>query len=256
MSHPERKITVERSPQPTNPTIAANQLGEKPVKKKRPWWRKPLLKVAIRVAQLLLSGVVWMLAWTYRLTVLNGEGLYGRWRRDERIIVAFWHDRLVMMPIAARGHPLCILNSQHRDGEIATRAIARWGIRSVRGSATRGAVSGFMQLVRAYRGGEDLAVVPDGPRGPGHHAKSGVIQLARITGAPIIPISYAADRVRRLRSWDRLMIPLPFARVVLAIGEEVRVARDADEHVMEEHRRVLEQRLNELERSAESQLGA
>jgi lysophospholipid acyltransferase (LPLAT)-like uncharacterized protein len=225
------------------------------VKKKRPWWRKPLLRAATVVAPPLLSGLLRVMEWTLRITVVNGDGLYGRWTRGERTIVAFWHDRLLMMPIAARRHPLCIMNSQHRDGEIASRAIARWGIRSVRGSATRGAVPGFLRLVRAYRSGSDLAVVPDGPRGPGHRAKPGVIQLAKMTGAPIIPVSYAADRVKRLRSWDRLMIPLPFARVTLAIGEAVRVPRDADERTMEDHRQLLEERLNELGRRAELQLG-
>jgi lysophospholipid acyltransferase (LPLAT)-like uncharacterized protein len=75
------------------------------------------------------------------------------------VIIAFWHNRLLMMPIAAAGRPICILNSQHRDGEIATRVASRWNVRSVRGSATRGAVAGFLSLVRAYREGFSLAVV-------------------------------------------------------------------------------------------------
>lgn len=223
--------------------------------KKRPWYRKPLLRLATVVAPPLLSGMLRVLSWTLRVTVVNGEGLYGRWSRGERTIVAFWHDRLLMMPVAARRHPLCVLNSQHRDGEIATRALARWGIQSVRGSATRGAVSGFLRLVRAYRAGTDLALVPDGPRGPRHCAKPGVIQLAKMSGAPIVPVSYAADRVKRLRSWDRLMIPLPFARIALVVGEALCVPRDADERAVEDYRRTLEERLNDLGRRAESHLG-
>jgi lysophospholipid acyltransferase (LPLAT)-like uncharacterized protein len=161
-----------------------------------------------------------------------------------------------MMPIAAAGRPICILLSQHRDGEIAARVAARWGVRTVRGSATRGGVAGFLSLVRAYRRGDSLAVVPDGPRGPCYVAKVGIVELAKITGAPIIPVSYAADRVKRLRSWDRLLIPLPFARVIVAVGEPIVVTRHADDGAVEAHRRRLEERLNDLSRSAEAHLAA
>jgi lysophospholipid acyltransferase (LPLAT)-like uncharacterized protein len=81
-----------------------------------------------------------------------------------------------------------------------------------------------------------------------------VVQLARVTGAAIIPVSYATDRHKRLRSWDRLIIPLPFARVVFAVGEPLRVARDADDALIESQRQMLEERLNELGRSAEGHL--
>jgi lysophospholipid acyltransferase (LPLAT)-like uncharacterized protein len=176
-----------------------------------------------------LSAVLRLLSWTVRVSYLNRDALFGRWDAGERVIIAFWHNRLLMMPIAAAGRPICILNSQHRDGEIATRVASRWNVRAVRGSATRGAVAGFLSLVRAYREGFSLAVVPDGPRGPCYQAKVGVVQLARVTGAPIIPVSYATDRHKRLRSWDRLIIPLPFARVTVAIGEPLHIARDADD---------------------------
>ena len=225
-------------------------------KKKRPWWRKPLLRVATVVSPALLSAVLRLLSWTVRVSFINPQALFGRWDAGERVVVAFWHNRLLMMPIAAAGRPICILNSQHRDGEIATRVAARWNVRAVRGSATRGAVGGFLSLVRAYRDGSSLAVVPDGPRGPACSAKIGVVQLGRITGAPIIPVSYATDRMKQLRSWDRLMIPMPFARVVFAIGEPIVVARDADDAMMETQRQALEQRLNELGRTAEAHLAA
>jgi lysophospholipid acyltransferase (LPLAT)-like uncharacterized protein len=226
----------------------------RPPGKKRPWWRKPLLRLATVAAPALLSAVLRLLSWTLRVSFLNGTTLFGRWDAGERVIIAFWHNRLLMMPIAAAGRPICILNSQHRDGEIATRVASRWNVRSVRGSATRGAVAGFLSLVRAYREGFSLAVVPDGPRGPRYQAKVGVVQLARVTGAAIIPVSYATDRHKRLRSWDRLIIPLPFARVVFAVGEPLRVARDADDALIESQRQMLEERLNELGRSAEGHL--
>ena len=116
----------------------------------------------------MLALAVRVLGWTLRLDVVDGADLLARWARGERVIVAFWHDRLLVMPIFARRVPMCVMVSQHRDGEIATRALGWWGVRVVRGSATRGAIAGFLGLVGAYREGYSLAVLPDGPRGPRH----------------------------------------------------------------------------------------
>ncbi|HUI28177.1 MAG TPA: lysophospholipid acyltransferase family protein [Candidatus Kryptonia bacterium] len=156
------------------------------------------------------------------------------------------------MPLPYRGEKMCIMNSQHRDGEIATRALARWGIRSVRGSATRGGVGGFLQLVDAYRRGYDLAVVPDGPRGPRYIVKPGVIHLAKATGARIFPVAYGARWKKQLRSWDRLIIPLPFSRVVFIIGQPMTVDRHADDEALARQREQLEQNLQRITAAADA----
>jgi len=210
------------------------------------------------VGPLLVSAALCVLRWTVRIRYRNADDLLARWARGEQVIIAFWHNRAVMMPVAyhGRGRKLCIMNSQHRDGEIATRALARWGIRSVRGSATRGGAGGFLQLVNAYRDGYDLAVVPDGPRGPRYAVKRGVIHLARATGAPLFPVTYAATRTRRLRSWDRLIIPLPFARVLFVVGEPLRVPRHTTDDQVETLRRDLEARLTAITDLAEGQIAA
>jgi len=222
----------------------------------RPRRRRPgrdwLLRVLTVVAPVLISGALRLIALTVRIRYVDADDLFSRWARGEQVIVAFWHNRVVMMPIAGRGQRLCIMNSQSRDGEIATRALARWGIYSVRGSATRGGATGFRQLVRAYRDGYQLAVVPDGPRGPACVAKSGVIHLARVTGATIVPVTYAASRQRRLRSWDRLIIPLPFARIVFQMARPLTVPRAATDTEVEALRRELEARLNAITAAAEA----
>jgi len=193
---------------------------------------------------------------TVRPRYVGAEELFARWERGENALLAFWHNRAMMMPIACtdRGRKLCIMNSQHRDGEIATRAAARWGIRSVRGSATRGGAAGFLQLLNAYRSGEDVAVVPDGPRGPRYVAKAGVIYLARAAGTPIYPVTYAARRARQLRSWDRLIIPLPFSQIVYVIGEPLEVPRQCTDQEIEAKRLELEARLNAITAAAEAQV--
>jgi hypothetical protein len=196
-----------------------------------------------------------LLSATLRVRYTGTDDLFARWQRGEQVIIAFWHNRLLVMPTQYRGKRLCILNSQHRDGEIASRALTGWRIRAVRGSATRGGVGGFRQLVRAFRDGDDLAIVPDGPRGPRYQVKPGIIHLARATGAPIFPVSYAARPLRQLRSWDRLLIPLPFGRVAFTVGEPLQVGRDADDEQVETNRRELEERLNAITQAAEDEVG-
>jgi lysophospholipid acyltransferase (LPLAT)-like uncharacterized protein len=129
-------------------------------------------------------------------------------------------------------------------------------VATVRGSASRGAVGGFLRLVDAYRRGHDLAVLPDGPRGPRYVAKPGVVHLAKAVGSPIFPVAYAASRAARLRSWDRLIIPLPFARVLVQIGEPLEVPSHANAEQLDRCRAELEHRLIALTQAVESQVAA
>ena len=212
-------------------------------------------RLTLAVVPRLVSALLRLLQWTVRIELVGADELQRRWRTGEQSVVAFWHNRLLMMPLAYAGRGLCVLNSPSRDGEIATRAVARWGVRTVRGSASRGGAKGFLALVRAFREGADLAVVPDGPRGPRYVVKPGVVHLGRAVGAPIFPVSYGATRLRQLRSWDRLLVPLPFARVCFVVGEPIAVERHADEATLEETRAELQRRLNAVTAAAEERVG-
>lgn len=222
--------------------------------RRRSRWRQPLLRLLTRIAPPVVSAVLRLLSWTLRPRFINDQPLRAVLASGDAVIVAFWHNRLLMMPLVAPGQRFCIMVSQHRDGEIATRALAGWGIRTVRGSTTRGGVGGFLRLLDAFRCGYTLAVVPDGPRGPRYVAKPGVIRLAKATGAPIYPVTFAARRATRLRSWDRLIIPWPFTRVAIAVGEPLHVGREANAAELETDRLTLERRLTELARAAETAL--
>jgi lysophospholipid acyltransferase (LPLAT)-like uncharacterized protein len=222
----------------------------------RPRWRTALFKTITGAAPPVVSAVLYLLSKTLRLRTFGMEDLFARWACGECVIAAFWHNRLLMMPLVNPGQPICVMVSAHRDGEIAVRALRRWNIHAVRGSATRGGARGLLQLIRAHRDGFNLAVVPDGPTGPCYSAKPGVIQVARLTGAAVFPVSYAASRAMRLRSWDRLLVPLPFARVAVVVGEPISAPRDADAEQIETLRKTLENRLNDLNRRAEVHLAA
>jgi len=212
-------------------------------------------RVLLAVAPRVISATLWALLATLRIRFVDGDDLFARWARGEVLLTAFWHNRVLLMPAANRSAKVAIMISRSRDGEIATRVLRRWGIDAVRGSASRGAVTGFRQLLRAFRDGWSLALVPDGPRGPRYRAKAGIIHLARATGAPLFPVTYAASRYFQLRSWDRLIIPRPFAEIVFLIGTPVHVPRDASEDEIERLRAELEATLNELTARAEAMLG-
>ncbi len=196
-----------------------------------------------------------LLRWTLRPRYQNGDELFARWARGERVILAFWHDRLLLMPFAEhRRQRVCILVSRHRDGELITRAVRPLGVETARGSSTRGWAGGLKDLLRAYRGGANLAFAPDGPRGPRHVAKSGVVQVARSTGAVIVPIGAAARWARRLGSWDRLLVPLPGSRVVFVGAPSIAVPADADAATIETLRVTLERELTRVTAAAEAAL--
>jgi lysophospholipid acyltransferase (LPLAT)-like uncharacterized protein len=191
----------------------------------------------------LAFGALWVLGKTTRKRYVGAEELLACWQRGEQTIIAFWHDRILLMPFPYRGQKACIMNSAHRDGEIITRVIRRFGVTAARGSSTRGWIGGLKGMIEAYRQGYDLIVVPDGPRGPRYRAKSGVLQLARATGAPIFPVTYGAAWKMTVPSWDRLLIPFPLSRVTYVVGQPIRVPSDASVAQMEEKRQELEQRL-------------
>ena len=197
---------------------------------RRRWsWRT---RVAVTVAGWAIALVLRVLYRTLRVRYLDPAGVIDAVDRGERAVFAFWHDTLVLVPLLLRAvHPgtrVAVMLSWHRDAEIAAQAIRRLGIRAVRGSATRGWFGALRGLLAADRRGEIVAVVPDGPRGPRHHAQPGVVQLARATRVPIVAIGAATRPVRRLSSWDRLQLPMPFGRVVLVLGEPLAVGDGAD----------------------------
>jgi lysophospholipid acyltransferase (LPLAT)-like uncharacterized protein len=193
-------------------------------------WRQWLWVAA---AAWLIAVVLRLVYLTLRVRLVDESDAFGRRRHGgERVIAAFWHDGLMLAPLVFTRFrwpgTVTALLSQHRDAELAARALGHLGIASERGSATRGMLGGLRGLLRAAGRGDDLVVVPDGPRGPRHEAKEGLVQLARATGLQLLPIGAAAWPARRLRSWDRLQVPRPFARVALVLGPAVAVARDAD----------------------------
>jgi lysophospholipid acyltransferase (LPLAT)-like uncharacterized protein len=121
-----------------------------------------------------------------------------------------------------RGPGAKILISASKDGELIARTMAWFGQGAVRGSSTRGGRAAFRALVDLAREPFDLVLTPDGPKGPRHCLKEGVVQLARLSGRPVVPMAFVCSRGHRFASWDRFLLPYPFCRAVFSFGEPVR----------------------------------
>ena len=131
---------------------------------------------------------------TLRIRTLHADRVNAFRQAGRPVILAFWHGRQLMLPLGYGGSRLYILVSEHRDGELIHRIVRRFGFDTVRGSTTRGGARALRQMVRLGRSGAGLAVTPDGPRGPRCVAQAGVVQLAKLTGLPILPYTFAVSK--------------------------------------------------------------
>jgi len=163
----------------------------------------------LSVAPPLAARTLRFLGHTMRVSTIGGEIVDELYRQGNRIIIAFWHGRQLMMPLAYRGQLASILISQHRDGEIIARIMQYFGFQAIRGSSTRGGLRAVRQLVKAGRNGGDLVVTPDGPKGPACKVQSGVIYLAKVTGLPIIPLTFACSKKKSFRVGITFKFPIP-----------------------------------------------
>jgi lysophospholipid acyltransferase (LPLAT)-like uncharacterized protein len=180
-----------------------------------------------------------------------------RLRADGRpFIGAFWHGRMMLIPLAwRRMAPMHMLISAHRDGRLIAGAMTYFGIETIAGSTRRGGSSAIRTMLKRLGEGECVAITPDGPRGPAMTASLGIVNLARLAGVPIQPVTYATSRRRVLATWDRYHLALPFGRGVVLWGEPIEIAADLDIAGLEAARRLIETRLNEMVREADRLVG-
>ena len=200
-----------------------------------------------RVVPFLAAHLVKLLAYTLRVDYQGLDAVDALAAADQRFILAFWHRRLAMMPLAypfhRRGRGVAILSSDSRDGE-RSAATWRWfGIHAVRGTAADDGAKALVRMIRAVKEGWDFGITPDGPKGPRQQLKPGVLALARKTGAWIVPVCVSFDRCIELKTWDALVLPLPFAKCTVTYGAPALASACTDAS--------LEAELNALETFAE-----
>ncbi|MEX2109949.1 MAG: lysophospholipid acyltransferase family protein [Gemmatimonadaceae bacterium] len=176
-----------------------------------------------RLTLLLGKGVLGALARTWRFRVLNGAPVRDLRAARQPFIFSLWHGHLLPLLWLHKGEGVSILISEHRDGELIARTAQWLGYGLIRGSTTRGAERALLSLVRELEAGREVAITPDGPRGPARKFAPGALIAAQRSGAPILPVAASADRAWRLGSWDRFVIPKPFARITVAYGDPTTV---------------------------------
>src|SRR5690349_3947060 len=173
------------------------------------------------------AAAIRSVARSMRYETRGHEAVDGLYREGRNIILAFWHAQQLMIPIGYRGVGAHVLISRHGDGEIIARIIARFGHEAVRGSSTRGGAGALRAMIKLGRSGRDVVVTPDGPKGPRHVVKLGVIQLAKATGLPIMPLAFACSKKNSLRAgtgtWSH--IPSPGACSCMEIRSGSRARR-------------------------------
>jgi len=203
-----------------------------------------------------------------RLVALALRALGRTWRVELRganpldespqgpILAAVWHRNLLMGAYVFRDRAVHVPISLSRDGGQVAGVAMRLGFADPpRGSSSRGSFSLVKEMIRRLRSGAVMAVLTDGPKGPARVSKSGVMQVARMTGLPVVPIAFAARPCLRFLSWDRMILPLPFAKVVCEFGERLDPASVDPESFDERAHEALDARLNPMTDRLDAELG-
>jgi lysophospholipid acyltransferase (LPLAT)-like uncharacterized protein len=219
-------------------------------------------RLKILVGKNILKLVVRFLWATCRVEPVSGEEHLATLITDaanqKAFIPCFWHELLVfgvyyLWRLQKRGANIGFLVSPSADGELGAQLLGSYGIRPIRGSATRTGAQAMQALYSAIKKeGVCPANSPDGPKGPAREFKIGTILLAQLTQAPIVPIAYAADRAWRLKSWDRLVVPKPFSRIKIVVGQPLYVDKKLSREAQEIARQKAEQALNDVLRTAQN----
>ncbi len=198
------------------------------------------LSLRSRAMLFLGKGFLRALARTWRIRVVNGGHLLDLRRAERPFIFALWHGHLLPLLWHHREQGVLILISEHRDGEMVARAAESLGYGLIRGSTTRGADRALISLVRELNAGHEVAITPDGPRGPARTFAPGALVAAQRSDSFILPVAASADRAWRLRSWDSFVIPKPFARVTIAYAAPAKVQATSSRAAAEEGARFEE----------------
>jgi lysophospholipid acyltransferase (LPLAT)-like uncharacterized protein len=205
-----------------------------------------------RVAGTILYVAIRLLAATtrFRIDAVKQEAVLAH----PVCIFAIWHNRLsfcleVYGRLVVRRQPhrrMAAVVSASRDGGFLTTILELFRVQPVRGSSSRRGAQALKELVTWGQRGYDLAITPDGPRGPRYHLQEGAVVLAQLTGLPIIPVSYRLSRKHQLKTWDGFLVPLPFGTCDVRVGEPVFIPRDATPEEREAIRQRVEALMREL----------
>lgn len=199
-----------------------------------------------------LRGLIRLLSATYRTEhVIGRETILPFIDSDALCAPCYWHQHHIIGSTLIRswvedGFKACFLVSGSVDGDVPERIAKAWGAEVIRGSANQSGALALRDMQGMMKNGYSIVTTADGPRGPKYEFKMGAVVMARIAGVPIIPIGCAADRAWYLNRWDEFMIPKPFARVAIAVGEPYFIPKDAALDGLEPHRVAVQEAVMSL----------
>lgn len=180
----------------------------------------------------LVAFYVLILHLTCRVKKTGWENVTEYFLEDKRAVVALWHGRLLCMPfLFPKRKRVNALISDHQDGRLISKAASWWGIKTVIGSSSKGGAQALKKMVSLLKKEEIIFITPDGPRGPRLHLHSGTVDLAHLTGCPVIPVSISAESGKLVKSWDRFLIPRPFTTLYIHYGSPIFVRGEKDKDV-------------------------
>lgn len=193
---------------------------------------------------------------TSRWDVRGWDNIQNQHDAGQPVILCFWHARMIIGMYGWKGtFQLNMLSTPHRDGKIAAMTYNRLGINTIWGSTKKGGSEAARAMIRALKAGEAVAITPDGPKGPRQRMQASAIDIARMSGAKLIPVTAASSASKILGTWDRLQIPTPFSRGVVSIAPPVDVPRKASAEDYEALRQSFEERLNTITRDLDAEFG-
>jgi lysophospholipid acyltransferase (LPLAT)-like uncharacterized protein len=198
-------------------------------------------RITLAIVPRLVSALLWLVSRTWRFEVIPPQDAapIGFDQQAPPLIYCFWHQCVLPCTVYFRKSKTVILISRSFDGELIARILLLFGYGAVRGSSSNNARAGLLGLKSAFARGSGVVFTADGPRGPIYQTKSGPIKLAQITGSPIVCFHLQPDRFWEVNSWDRFLIPKPFARIVVSWGPTTHVPADLAQEEFEAKRQQL-----------------
>ena len=207
------------------------------------------LKVQIKKRIGVFLGLNWvrLIGASLRLEVTGAEKFENN---DSKIIFCGWHGKSLIFANYFRRRKYWVIISNSNDGDIQNEVFTKMGYQTIRGSTGRGGVKAALQGVTALKDGGTMAITPDGPRGPSGEVQGGVMLMARKAGAALVPVGLSAQKAIYIKSWDKYMLPYPFSKARMVIGDPLMIPDGADDAAVEEVRLKLQSEINRLENIA------
>jgi len=188
-----------------------------------------------------------------RIQIINRDVESRLEKQGKAIIYTFWHGRMLYFPYLYRfSNKSTILTSPSEDGEIVARTAKIFGFSSIRGSSFKRGGPALLKMTRSIKEGKAVTMVADGSRGPLYKVQEGIINLAYLTGAPILPVVYGVKNKIQLKTWDRFIIPLPFSKIKVMYGDPVYVDKKTEEIKSKSKLEELEKKLKEITQVVDS----